>query len=93
MNRKCDVIFSETIVDNAQNCPAGYQAETCTCLEQMCNGAKFDGDVCVSSTGKVPKIKVNKTKWTYPQLSIMIIYNSTWSILIQSIMIFCRMTI
>ena len=22
-------------------------------------------------------------KWTFPQLSIMIIYNSTWSILIQ----------
>lgn len=41
------------MIDNGQSCPDGYQAETCMCFESTCNGAKFDGDSCISATGKV----------------------------------------
>ncbi|WAR04480.1 MEG11-like protein [Mya arenaria] len=45
-------IMDETVIEDGQRCPAGYHAETCTCFEASCNGARFDGDMCVSSTGK-----------------------------------------
>ncbi|KAL4228624.1 Multiple epidermal growth factor-like domains protein 10 [Mactra antiquata] len=48
---KCDIVNS-TIIDNGRTCPNGYQAETCMCFESTCNGAKFEGDSCISTTGK-----------------------------------------
>ncbi|XP_052803725.1 uncharacterized protein LOC128233895 isoform X2 [Mya arenaria] len=47
----CEIV-DETVIEDGQRCPAGYHAETCTCFEASCNGARFDGDMCVSSTGK-----------------------------------------
>ncbi|XP_060598946.1 uncharacterized protein LOC132752620 [Ruditapes philippinarum] len=46
----CEIVKSE-IIDDGRTCPAGYQAETCLCFESKCNGAKFEGDTCVTSTG------------------------------------------
>ncbi|KAK6181661.1 hypothetical protein SNE40_009472 [Patella caerulea] len=46
----CDQLQT-VVTTSGSDCPTGLQAEQCSCNGQ-CTGARFDGDLCVVSTGK-----------------------------------------